>query len=204
MLLFEAARQGNIDIVSAQPSGLRLACDLLELRSRHEVEPGGSVRIRILCQHSHRYDATARDQSEALLNSGAEIRTVASLAGGLVILNRALALIPATMGTESATASVRDPNLVGFLYSCFEHTWATAKELETRQIETVVISEELKREIIRMLVDGAKDDAIARRLGLSVRTCRKHVGQLMRRYGVSTRFQLGYAVRAASHSSVDG
>ncbi|WP_067824886.1 helix-turn-helix transcriptional regulator [Nocardia inohanensis] len=51
------------------------------------------------------------------------------------------------------------------------------------------------RAVLGTLALGLKDETAARRLGVSLRTYRRQVADLMARLGVSTRFQIG--VRAA-------
>jgi DNA-binding CsgD family transcriptional regulator len=53
----------------------------------------------------------------------------------------------------------------------------------------------LKSQIIMLLAEGAKDEAVARRLGISLRTCRRHVADILDQLESSSRFQAG--VRAA-------
>ena len=45
--------------------------------------------------------------------------------------------------------------------------------------------------LVRQLASGAKDEQIARTLGLSLRTVRRRVADLMIELGVDTRFQAG-------------
>jgi DNA-binding CsgD family transcriptional regulator len=49
----------------------------------------------------------------------------------------------------------------------------------------------LQRRIVQLLADGAKDETIARVTGLSVRTCRRHIADIMRRLDAVSRFQAG-------------
>jgi len=49
----------------------------------------------------------------------------------------------------------------------------------------------LTRQILVLLNAGYKDDAAARQLGLSVRTYRRHVAEIMRALGAASRFQAG-------------
>lgn len=42
-----------------------------------------------------------------------------------------------------------------------------------------------------MLAAGAKDETIARELGVSLRTCRRHIAEMMRMTGAGSRFQAG-------------
>ena len=50
--------------------------------------------------------------------------------------------------------------------------------------------------MLRLLVAGLKDEAIARYLGCSLRTVRRRVAGLMEHYGADTRFQLGASLAA--------
>jgi DNA-binding CsgD family transcriptional regulator len=49
----------------------------------------------------------------------------------------------------------------------------------------------LQQRIVQLLADGAKDETIARALGMSVRTCRRHIADIMRRLDAVSRFQAG-------------
>jgi DNA-binding NarL/FixJ family response regulator len=51
---------------------------------------------------------------------------------------------------------------------------------------------ELKQQIILLLAEGAKDETVARRLGLSLRTCRRHIAEILDHLDASSRFQAGY------------
>jgi len=50
------------------------------------------------------------------------------------------------------------------------------------------------RRILQLLAAGVKDEAIARQLGVSLRTARRWLANLMAERGVTTRFQLGLTV----------
>jgi DNA-binding NarL/FixJ family response regulator len=43
-------------------------------------------------------------------------------------------------------------------------------------------------------VEGLVDEAIARRLGMNVRTCRAHIAKLAASLGSGSRAQLGYLI----------
>ncbi|MFJ8018350.1 response regulator transcription factor [Streptomyces sp. NPDC096339] len=47
----------------------------------------------------------------------------------------------------------------------------------------------IEREILTMLREADKDETAARRLGVSVRTYRKHLATLMRRLGAANRVE---------------
>jgi DNA-binding CsgD family transcriptional regulator len=71
----------------------------------------------------------------------------------------------------------------------FEHLWSAALPVVTEiQHE---LGSEARRIIIRMLGDGATDDAIARALGISRRTTARHVARIMDCTSSLSRFQAG-------------
>lgn len=53
---------------------------------------------------------------------------------------------------------------------------------------------EQTRRLVELLAVGLKDEAIARHLGVGLRTVRRRVSELVDAYGVQTRFQLGLEI----------
>ena len=53
--------------------------------------------------------------------------------------------------------------------------------------------------ILRLMADGEKDEAISRRLSISVRTCRRHIADYMSQVGASSRFQAGVIASRNGH-----
>jgi len=51
--------------------------------------------------------------------------------------------------------------------------------------------DDLDRQILRLMSVGLKDEAIARNLGIGVRTLRRRIQRVMRDLGAGTRFQAG-------------
>ncbi|MGC0421406.1 LuxR C-terminal-related transcriptional regulator [Embleya sp. AB8] len=195
--LCDAAANSSREVVCMQPGSGWPAEELIEAETRCRQVLGRGVRMRVLYQHAARFDTPIREHAARLVESGAEVRTAGALSGEMFIIDRTAAYILAN-GADGGAVVVRERLLIDFLYSCFEHAWATAKEFDTRRTETDVVSNDMKIEIVRMLIAGAKDEAIARRLGVSVRTCRKHIGQVMAMFGATSRFQFGYLVKEAN------
>jgi DNA-binding NarL/FixJ family response regulator len=48
-----------------------------------------------------------------------------------------------------------------------------------------------EREILNLLADGLSDESVARQLGVATTTVQTHIGNLLHKLGVSSRFQLG-------------
>jgi DNA-binding NarL/FixJ family response regulator len=49
------------------------------------------------------------------------------------------------------------------------------------------------------MADGEKDEAISRRLSISVRTCRRHIADYMAQVGATSRFQAGVIASRNGH-----
>ncbi|MGI5530482.1 response regulator transcription factor [Streptomyces syringium] len=66
------------------------------------------------------------------------------------------------------------------------------------------MAKELDHTIVRLLAAGLKDEAIARRLGMSLRTARRHIADIMETLGAESRFQAGMlAARAGMTDDAD-
>lgn len=85
--------------------------------------------------------------------------------------------------------AIRSPVVVQVFVALFDRLWRSAVPVpETRQA-----GEEDR--LLAMLAGGIKDEAIARSLGVSLRTVRRRVAELMEQYDAQTRFQLGSALQ---------
>jgi DNA-binding NarL/FixJ family response regulator len=86
----------------------------------------------------------------------------------------------------------------------FEQLWAEAVPLDdivTKQSDNTEI-DQTRGAILRLLADGEKDEAISRRLSISVRTCRRHIAEYMTEVGATSRFQAGVIAARAGHTDV--
>ncbi|MFN8084238.1 MAG: hypothetical protein U0Q14_08410 [Dermatophilaceae bacterium] len=92
----------------------------------------------------------------------------------------------AVVGAGDAYGIVRDSSLVALLAGLHELSWDRADEIPTREA-----AGSTDAAVLTLLSRGLKDEAIARYLGLSLRTVRRRVAALMTRYGADTRFALG-------------
>lgn len=107
--------------------------------------------------------------------------------------------VVALAGWDDAAAGyavIRDPLVVRLYTAYFDISWRQALPAPTGGRGG---SEDPK--LIEMLELGLKDEAIARYLGISLRTVRRRVAHLMAVHGVETRFQLGWALARARPAS---
>jgi transcription initiation factor IIE alpha subunit len=151
------------------------------------------VSVRVLCQHRNRADMVARTTMKKLLDAGATVRTACRVPRNAVVVDRSLSVLLGTGEDDDLTASrVCDEELVGFLNDMFEHLWDLALPLHRVDIGYADVTGDLHRTIASLMAKGFTDEVLARRLGMSVRTCRRHIADLMRTLGAVSRFQAGF------------
>ncbi|MFE1555089.1 LuxR C-terminal-related transcriptional regulator [Streptomyces sp. NPDC058734] len=197
-LMTRAAAACRSEVFTCQPAGgfrtpetLR---DTLE-RDRPLLERG--IRLRVLHPHTSRFHAPTQAYVAAASALGAEHRTAHDLFGRLVVYDRETAFLPLSDGSWGAVV-VREPHTVTYLCELFEHSWEQATvfaDAAGQGLEQV--AREIDRTILRLLGAGLKDEAIARRLGMSLRTARRHIADIMDRLGADSRFQAGAAAAQA-------
>ncbi|GAA1938455.1 LuxR C-terminal-related transcriptional regulator [Kitasatospora viridis] len=195
-LLDEAANSCTSEVITMQPGGGRPREQLQRAFRRDEALLERGVKFRTLYQHSARFDAATRDYVGKAAKAGAQIRTVRELNSKMIIFDREMAFIPAA-GSERGAVVVREPAVVAFLCGIFDESWGHGMEFvgELRsQSEERALANSVKSSILRLLVQGVRDDTIARRMGISVRTCRRHIAEIMEQAGAESRFQAGYLV----------
>lgn len=92
---------------------------------------------------------------------------------------------------------VREPSTVAYLCNIFDQTWDLASPFSAAAGQGLEeVAREIHETIIRLLAAGLKDEAIARRLGMSLRTARRHIADIMQELGAGSRFQAGVAAAA--------
>jgi DNA-binding CsgD family transcriptional regulator len=147
------------------------------------------VRMRTLYQHSARHHGPTRDYVQRVTEYGAQVRTCPELFGRLVAFDRAVAFIP-HHSMPGGAAVVRDTSTLSFLQRAFDLAWDLATPFAGSMDKPAL--GELQHSILRLLAEGTRDETIARRLGISLRTCRKHVAEIFEQLGAQSRFQAGY------------
>jgi DNA-binding CsgD family transcriptional regulator len=130
----------------------------------------------------------------AAVNAGAEVRTHATLPMLFAIVGRKAVIVPRDPDNPGAGLVLlhRGGHVRAALWM-FAHAWQTASPFP--QENNLLSLSQGERQVLELLASGIKDEAAARRLGVSVRTYRRHVTDLCERLGASSRFEAG--MRAA-------
>jgi DNA-binding Lrp family transcriptional regulator len=138
--------------------------------------------------------------------AGEQARVYAQVPMKLVLVDRNVALLPLTvddpMAGQHTGVLVHPSSLLTALGMLFEMLWDRSIPLGagTELPAKPAPHDEFDVALLQLLTAGVKDQAIARQLGVSLRTIRRRISHLMVDAGVASRFQLG--VRAAQRSWV--
>lgn len=199
-MLTEAAADCREEVFSIQPGGGRAPHRLGDAIERDLAMLRRGVRMRTLYQHSARSSLSTQGYVETLAEAGAEYRTAAELPDRAVVFDRAVAFLPrrADGGSGEGAVLVRDPDVVAYLCRVFEQHWSGATPfLGTSEAAYKEVGPSLRRALVALLAEGAKDEVIARRMGMSLRTCRRHIAELLEELGAESRFQGGVLAERA-------
>jgi len=188
-LLAESSRE----VLAIQP-GRRPPSDMGSSVPKEQslLDRGG--RMRTLYQHTQRHSLAVLAHYEQL-HGDVEVRTLDELSKRLLVLDRAVALIPASADRTMAL-EIRHPALVEYLVTAFEQLWQLAIPMhpEAAQRPTLNGITPRQRTIASLLIEGHTDNVIAERLGMNVRTARVHIAKLATTLGSDSRAQLGYLI----------
>lgn len=172
--------------VAYNPTVTRAASRPLDLAALRR-----GVRMQTLYLDTLAFEPAALEYARDLVAAGAEVRLVPSLPMRLIVVDRTTAVAPSDPADATAGALIiRHPGLLMALRALFDVYWQQGRALpmigDARADSTVA-----ERAVLRLLATGAKDEAVARQLGISVRTMRRTVADLMVRAKVDSRFALG-------------
>ncbi|WP_432249243.1 helix-turn-helix transcriptional regulator [Streptomyces sanyensis] len=140
-----------------------------------------------------------------LLEHGARIRTATTVPLHLNVVDRSVTVMalgpPQPRGGDGEDVILHGARLAECFAQVFDHHWSTARPYDVPLREGAAggsAAEDYtprEREVLALLAAGAKDEAIARRLGCSERTLRRLLTGLVAKLGAQSRFAAG--VRAA-------
>jgi DNA-binding CsgD family transcriptional regulator len=159
------------------------------------------VAVRIVCQHRSRADLTTRMKIKRVADAGAQVRTASHIPRTAVVFDRSLAVLLGADQGDVTAAQVADEDMVEFLVDVFDHLWDGASPVDTRDTGYAEVADDLQQTIAGLMAKGYTDEVLARKLGMSVRTCRRHIATLMRELDAVSRFQAG--VRAGRRQLVE-
>jgi hypothetical protein len=156
---------------------------------RKHVRP--DVRLRKLYRPSALFDPSLSQHLHTMVERGAHVRISATDVNETIILDGRVAILAGDTAHGPRSYSVITvPEVVHGVLSLFDTAWQAATDFAVYDRDLTELRR-LAPHILDQLNTGATDDAAARLLGLSVRTYRRRVAELMTALGASSRFQAG-------------
>jgi Homeodomain-like domain len=173
-------------------------CFLRPDQWRLPSESAMAVAVNTAVQSGRRvraiYPARALQEAPAILIGraaiGEQIRVLPEVATRMAIIGATRAMLPEPLGVgNERRLLIRQQSIVQVLTAWFDQLWDSATAVTT--LDRGEARPDLRRLLLALLAAGAQDEAIARKLGISLRTVRRRIAAVMTELGVDTRFQAG-------------
>lgn len=180
------------EVMAMQPDG-PLSAEYIEAARPLDTR---CLRRGVLMRTIVLNEAVADDRTEKyvqeLVALGANVRSVEHSMERMIIYDRTVAVVPIDPGNSARGALIiRQPSLVMSMIALFDRVWGDARPVEASESAPTAGEnlQLLEKQILTVLSNSSKDEIAAREMGMSVRTFRRHVADLMTRLGASNRFQ---------------
>ncbi|GAA5020266.1 helix-turn-helix domain-containing protein [Kitasatospora paranensis] len=150
------------------------------------------VVIRSIFQDSFRNDPDTLRYARWLADLGGLTRTVPLLPMRLVIVDRSIALVPTDPSDGRRGAlELHGAALIQPLCALFDELWRSGADFGLPAVRDDRDLTGSERALLQLLGEGHTDESAGRKLGLSLRTVRRMMQDLMNRLGADSRFQAG-------------
>ncbi|MCW5253886.1 MULTISPECIES: helix-turn-helix transcriptional regulator [unclassified Streptomyces] len=201
--LADSIRRGSDEILTMWPVSSHETNLLTETEVLSQEAAQRGVALRTLFPHTAMSHPSFRATLHQNRDAGVDVRTSEEIAHFLVVVDHEAAFLPtdSAAGRGPLVTAVYEPVIVNLLRGLFENVWQSACAFTGGNPPESAL-DSVKGSILRMLASGLKDDVIARRVGISSRTLRRHISVIMEELSAESRFQAGVA--AANAGLVDG
>lgn len=157
-------------------------------------QPG--LTVKIIYHDAIRRDVRLSCIARELSMAGALIRTTSSWVPNMMLSDRqATILVADPTDLPAGTITIEHPAIISILTGIFDQAWNAAMPLassrEPQAPEDTRELQEAERNLLKLLAVGMTDETVARQLGISLRTTRRHIAALMSHLAASSRFQAG-------------
>lgn len=197
----ELARTTTWECLTFTPGGGQSPESLAASKPLDHMTLARGVRMRTVYLDSVHNDLATLKYAEWLNELGGEVRTVPSLPIRMIIFDRRTVLTPVDPeNTRAGGVQLTEPGVVAGLCDLFNRVWESATPMGFgRERDDRGLTRQ-EQELLRLLGSGLTDELVARRLGLSARTTRRMMADLMQRLEARSRFEAG--LRAAQRQWV--
>ncbi|GIH71779.1 helix-turn-helix domain-containing protein [Sphaerimonospora thailandensis] len=157
---------------------------------------GNGVAMRSVFLESARHDPSTMAYAQWLAENGAEIRTAPTLPVRMTIYDRLTALLPLEAANpRKGVVQVFDTGVLTAVLSLFETIWDAATPIGIPPPRDDAGLSPRERQLLKLLAAGFTDEGAGRQMGLSQRTVRRMMADIMEQLGARSRFEAG--LRAA-------
>jgi DNA-binding NarL/FixJ family response regulator len=161
--------------------------------ARDLLGSGGTRGVRKLFSPAVLADERSREHLREVMGGGVRVRIAATaLPHETIVIDRRFAILAGLHAPEGREYTLTTASgLVGGVYALFEAAWETATDLTAFLHGDQPRLDAESRKVLRALGSGATDERAARELGMSLRTYRRRVAELLNALDAGSRFQAG-------------
>ncbi|MBY8870511.1 LuxR C-terminal-related transcriptional regulator [Micromonospora sp. PLK6-60] len=190
--LAQLARETECEILTFMPGGAQSAEALRHARRNDTELLDRGVRIRTVGLDSIRNDPQTLAHARFLTDGGAEFRTSPILPPRMILVDRRAVLVPMDPAdTRKGALYLTGSGFVASMQALFTQVWEIATPLgAAREPEREGLNAQ-ECALLELLGQGMTDEAAAARLGVSPRTARRMMADLMERLQARSRFEAG-------------
>ena len=185
-------RSATGEVLVSTPAATAVSDPIAGLRELGTGQLASPVRYRVLVPDAARTHPVLSRRLLQLHRNGAKVRTASTVPMCAMIVDTATAALPTDRTGRGAVSILKLGSAVGALAELFERIWQSATPLrEPTSLGDVSGLTIREREVLSLLGDGGTDASTAAQLGVSVRTVRRMMSEMMARLGAQSRFQAG-------------
>ncbi|UBU18338.1 helix-turn-helix transcriptional regulator [Nonomuraea gerenzanensis] len=145
------------------------------------------ARRRTIVSRQSLLDPALMEHCLELHRAGDHHRVVDDDGQQMVIVDRSVVFVPSEPeGAGRSALMISQAGVVATMADLFERVWAHAQDLEPCHAPSLTTRE---RRVLYLLAGTRKDEVAAREMGVSLRTYRRYVAELLERLGAANRFQ---------------
>ncbi|MFJ5726090.1 helix-turn-helix domain-containing protein [Streptomyces sp. NPDC093149] len=150
------------------------------------------LRVRAVIDQGFLSKPGAADNVDESLGRGMRVRTIEEIPLKLIVCDGEVAMLPLHgRGSEVDPSLVLRGGLVNVAQALFDAVWERARPCGEPHHGIDAVD----TRILRLLLAGLTDNAVAGQLDMSARTVQRRIQSLMAQAGVTTRIQLGWYAR---------
>ncbi len=187
----EFTAQARREVLTMQPNWTLTPQTILATRRAGVACLRRGVTVKALIHKRALEDEATSTLLTEMIRHGAQVRLLDGGFERVLIVDRETALVQAERGSSPSTTLVEQGALVDTLLSFFDRCWSQALDA------AALLSpgngpaplNEMQLKVLQAMARADKDEVAARELGISVRTYRGRVAELLKHLHAATRFQ---------------